>query len=131
MSFVEGSVYIDLAFVLQNENLAVSVKALSMQVVDPHALKKLLQEMQVASDKQRLVALLSVMLTTSMFKQICQVITAFTIACAPDSYDNALTQQENNHLHPSHHIPQHLSLLDAIILLLNTARASTLTQFRA
>ena len=53
MSFVEGSVYIDLGFVPQSESLAVSVKALSMQVVDPHALKKLLQEMQIASDRQR------------------------------------------------------------------------------
>lgn len=67
MSFVEGSSYIDLGFVPQSESLAVSVKALSMQVVDPHALKKLLQEMQVVSDRHRFVALLSAVLTTSIF----------------------------------------------------------------
>ena len=32
-----------------------------MQVVDPNALQKLLHDMQVAADRQRLVALLSVM----------------------------------------------------------------------
>lgn len=43
-----------------------SVKVLSVQVVDPDALKKLLQEMQVASDRQRSVALLSVVRVAAM-----------------------------------------------------------------